>query len=88
MSARNTNDDDDFRDFLDEEQDDDGFSLGEDGEFPIGQEIQEDIPQRGNGKIWGMSAGERAFLSVVLFFNVLILGAGLLIATGRVLIGR
>ena len=32
----------------------------------------------------GMSAGERAFLSMMLFFNVVVLGFGLLIATGRI----
>jgi len=32
----------------------------------------------------GMSAGERAFLSVMLFFNVLILGILLLIVTERI----
>ncbi|GAB1420535.1 hypothetical protein MASR2M15_06350 [Anaerolineales bacterium] len=31
----------------------------------------------------GLSAGQRAFLSVVLFLNALIIGLALLIATGR-----
>lgn len=35
-------------------------------------------------KFLGMSAGERAFLSVILFFIVLVMGAALLIATGRI----
>lgn len=91
MSRRNMNQDEDFRNFLDEDQidDDDGYALDDDGEFPVGQEIHEvDEPQpRGDGKIFGMSAGERAFLSVVLFFNVLIMGAALLIVTGRVQLG-
>jgi hypothetical protein len=40
--------------------------------------------KRSDGRFLGMTAGQRAFLSMVLFLNVLILGAGLLIVTGRV----
>lgn len=37
-------------------------------------------------KFLGLTAGERAFLAVVMFFNVLIIGIGLLIVTGRLVI--
>lgn len=38
-------------------------------------------PQRG---FLGMTAGERAFLSVIVFFIVLIFGAAVLVVTGRI----
>lgn len=37
-----------------------------------------------SGKFLGMTAGERALVSVLLFFAVLILGIALLLATGRI----
>ena len=37
-----------------------------------------------SSKLLGMTAGERALLSVLLFFAVLILGIALLLATGRI----
>jgi hypothetical protein len=86
---RNTQEDEDFRSFLDEDEDG-GYTVGDDDEFPVelGQEIHEvDETPQGDGKVFGMSAGERAFLSVVFFFNVLIMGAALLIVTGRVQLG-
>jgi hypothetical protein len=36
-----------------------------------------------SGPFLGMSARERMFLSIMLFGNVLVLGIGLLLATGR-----
>ncbi|MCU0512426.1 MAG: hypothetical protein MUE40_07630 [Anaerolineae bacterium] len=69
-------------------EDDDEFLPGDDGDFPVelGREIEpaEEATPPGDGRFLGMTAGERAFLSVILFFNVLILGAALLVATGRV----
>lgn len=38
---------------------------------------------RGDGRILGMTAGQRAFVSVVVFFNVLLIGMALLLVTGR-----
>lgn len=46
-------------------------------------EVPEPPRQR---RFLGMTAGERAFLSVVVFLNVLILGAAILIATGRIVL--
>jgi hypothetical protein len=56
------------------------------GSLPAGIVIEDEPQAQGDGKFLGMTAGERAFLSVMLFLNVLVLGAGLLIATGRIVI--
>ncbi len=57
----------------------------EDIPFPIdfGDEEEEQVARPSKGFL-GMSAGERAFLSVVFFFNVLLLGALLLLITNRI----
>jgi hypothetical protein len=39
-----------------------------------------------DGRFLGMTAGERAMLSVLLFLASLLLGAGVLIVTGRVVL--
>lgn len=39
--------------------------------------------RRSTGKIFGLSAGQRAFLAVMLFFNVVIIGLLLMVVTGR-----
>lgn len=57
-----------FDDDLDESE---GVDFGEDEDL---------APQR----FLGMTAGERAFLSVMLFLNVLVLGVAVLVATGRI----
>ncbi len=46
----------------------------------------DDRAPRGDGRFLGMAAGERAFLSVLLFLASLLLGAGVLIVTGRVVL--
>lgn len=38
----------------------------------------------GGGKFLGMTAGERALLSVLIFFSVLIVGIAILLITGRI----
>jgi hypothetical protein len=75
---------DDVRSILGEDEESDGITLGDDFEFAGSSEIDsEGSAHRTPTKFLGMSAGERAFLSVILFFNVLILGAALLFVTGR-----
>lgn len=88
----------DFRDELFADDDDDfgldaeeaGFDFGADGELPAqaGQVIgaEDDFANTsggGDGRFLGMSAGERAFLSVMLFLNVVVLCVAALMATGR-----
>jgi hypothetical protein len=61
--------------------------VSDDSDFPveIGQAIESDRPSRaGNAKIFGLSAAERAFVSVVLFLIVVIFSVALLLATGRI----
>ena len=53
-----------------------GQVIGDDDDFA-------DTGGSGDGRILGMNAGERAFISVMLFLNVVVLGVGLLMATGR-----
>ncbi|MDQ7035911.1 MAG: hypothetical protein Q9P01_14085 [Anaerolineae bacterium] len=79
------------------DDDDDEFGDGEfgfdidDGEMPIGQIIGDgddfddfdETGASGDGRILGMNGGERAFLSVMVFLNVVVLGIGALMATGR-----
>lgn len=83
----------DFRDELFDDDDDFGldddsfdFDTG-DGQAPVrvGQVIGDDdfSSTGGDGRVLGMTAGERAFISVMLFLNVVVLGIGLLMATGR-----
>ncbi len=43
-----------------------------------------DTPVRDEPRFLGMTAVERMFISIFLFLNVLILGLGLLLATGRI----
>lgn len=82
--------DDEFGEFNDGEFDFDT----EDGELPVqlGQLIGgedddfddfDETGVSGDGRILGMNAGERAFLSVMVFLNVAVLGIGALMATGR-----
>ncbi len=79
-----TKKEDDVRSILGDDDDSDGIVLADDFEFAGSTEIDSDGSARqAPAKFLGMSAGERAFLSVVLFFNILILGAALLLITGR-----
>ena len=89
----------DFRDELFD--DDDDFGLDDDGGFDfdagagqspvrMGQVIGDDDDfsgTGGDGRFLGMNAGERAFLSVMIFLNVAVLGIGLLMASGRMTLG-
>lgn len=43
-------------------------------------------PRASEGRVLGMNAGERAVLSVLLFVASLVLGAGILIVTGRIVL--
>jgi len=61
---------DDFDEFADTGGDDESF-----GEL---------LGQAWNEVVSSMSPGERAFISAMIFFNVLVLGLGLLLATGRI----
>ena len=89
----------DFRDELFDDDDDFGlddndggfnFDTG-DGQAPVrmGRVIGDDDDfsgTGGDGRFLGMTAGERAFISVMLFLNVVVLGIGLLMATGRMVL--
>jgi len=83
---------DDLRDLDDDPSSGGGdefdFDLDSDDGMAVGHVIGEEDELGGTGssdmELLGMSAGERAFLSMMLFFNVLVLGIGLLIATGRI----
>ena len=82
MDLRDELYDDDDNDFGDFDSDDDlpvqlGRVIGEDDDFAS-------TGSRGDGRILGMTAAERAFLSAMVFLNVLVLGVGLLMATGRI----
>jgi hypothetical protein len=83
----------DFRDELLDDDDESGlgnFDL-DDGEIPVrlGRVIGEEddfsaTGGSGDGRILGMTAAERAFLSAMIFLNVVVLGIGALMATGRI----
>lgn len=62
---------------------DEGFSFDPDD---VGQEIGAPPPKKSDGKILGLTAGQRAFLSVIMFFIILLFGLALLIVTGRLAI--
>jgi hypothetical protein len=69
---RSTSDDDALYDDLEEGSDD---------------ELSLDEPSSrggGDGRMFGMTAVERMFLSIFLFMNVLVLGLALLLATKRI----
>lgn len=78
---------DDFR-FNDDDSGDEFDDLFGGNAAPRGREIGASSTgnSAANAKFLGMSAGERAFLSAMLFFNVLVLGILLLIVTGRIAI--
>ena len=48
---------------------------------------EEQVVIRRRRRFLGMTAAQRAFLSIMLFFNVLIIGLGLLIVTNRIDLG-
>ncbi len=54
-------------------------------DFPIDIDFGEGDDERaaGDGRWLGMTAGERALLSLFLFMNVTVLGLALLVVTGR-----
>jgi hypothetical protein len=64
--------------------------VADDGDFPIemGQEIEDRAARAKRGKILGMGAGERAFVSVAIFLIVVIFGVALLVATGRIVLSQ
>lgn len=77
-------------DIFDDLRGDDSSSSGDEFDFeftgeeiPVGRVIGEDEPVD-DGRLFGMTASERAFISAMIFFNVLVLGIGLLLATGRI----
>jgi len=73
---------DDLRGLLDDDDNDGDFTFEE--AFNIAQDADStsQVPQ-GDGRILGLGAGERAFLSFILFLIVVIFGVLLLIATDR-----
>jgi hypothetical protein len=77
--------DDELRSMLGEVEE----PAADDGDFPVemGQAIDEHPARPSDGKIFGLGAGERAFVSVVIFLIVIIFGVALLLATGRIQLG-
>jgi hypothetical protein len=69
---RSTSDDDGLYDDL-EEGGDDGLSSDEPG-----------MRRGGDGRIFGMTAVERMFISIMLFMLVFVMGMALLLATKRI----
>ncbi len=65
---------DDLRDLVTDEDSDSGQTA---------RHRQAQRTRRSKGKIFGLSAGQRAFLAVMLFVNVVIIGLLLMVVTGR-----
>jgi len=64
-------------------QDDDEFALDDqDMPFEMGQEINPSRPAA-QQPFLGLTPQQRAFLAFMLFLNVVVIGIGLLIVTGR-----
>lgn len=68
---------DDLRSSLDDD-------LGFEDELDEEADALADDDSDEQSRFLGMTAGERAFLSVMMFLNVLILGVAVLVATGRI----
>ncbi len=66
---------DDIRSSVSDEQDDDDA-------FDAFDAASND----GRRRFLGMTAGQRAFIAVILLLNVILLAAGLLIVTGRIVL--
>lgn len=62
--------------------------VADDSDFPIeiGQEIEDRATRAQRGKIFGLGAGERAFISIAILLIVVIFGVALLAATGRIVL--
>jgi hypothetical protein len=43
-----------------------------------------DVPVRDEKRFLGMTAIERMFISIFIFLNIVVIGIGLLLATGRI----
>jgi hypothetical protein len=88
-----TNQDDDLRALFDEEDEDtnlddifgDETTAARDNTLPNDELASTSANTQATSKFLGMTAGERALLSVLLFFTVLVVGILLLITTGRIL---
>ncbi len=71
---------DDLKKLTIDDDDDDDLS------FEMGQEIDAEPERKGplNELLSSIAPAERAFLAVMVFLNVLVLGFGMLVATGRI----
>jgi hypothetical protein len=63
---------DDLRDLVSDDDSDSGQAAA-----------RQQRTRRSSGKLFGLSAGQRAFLAVMLFVNVVIIGLLLMVVTGR-----
>lgn len=73
----------DFDDLRNLTQNDDEFALDDqDLPFELGQEINPSQPAT-QQPFLGLTPQQRAFLAFMLFLNVLVIGIGLLVVTGR-----
>ncbi len=61
---------------------DDDYPAEGDLPFELGPELGQAQPTT-NQKFLGMTAAQRAFLALMLFLNVVVIGLGLLVVTGR-----
>ncbi|MCS6835189.1 MAG: hypothetical protein NZ750_04130 [Anaerolineae bacterium] len=77
----------DLRALIEDEEEDDSALPNLAGSIVI-EDDEDDGSAASSGRqrrsLFGLSPMERAFLAVMLFLNVLILGAGILIVTGRI----
>ena len=73
---------DDFRDEFDDfEEEEQELNIPIDFDEIEAQQRAQQPPKRG---LFGMTAGERAFLSMMIFVIVLVFGAAILAVTGRI----
>lgn len=75
---------DDLRSGLDDSFEDDESEVNSPFNFDELISEQEEASTAKDGKFLGMTAGERAFLSVMVFLVVLVFGIAILAVTGRI----
>lgn len=81
-------DEDEFDDFSFDDVVDDGYDYGQEigapSEFAGTQDERGPVNKFLSALVGGMSAQQRLLISIMLFGNVAILSAGMLLATGRI----
>lgn len=72
---------DDFRDLLDDDEESSSYEGEDELPFEVGTEIASTPEQE--TLFLGMTAAQRMLVALMLFLNVLVIGLGLLLVTGR-----